>query len=114
VHDSAVTWGNFFENLGWSIGPDFIRTRDQLLVAESKQPLVYLLNNQRISNPANQIIGNEDKLLISFGTTDEMILQSQFSSVPDTAREQNLNADPAGCGGAAKAPWRERMEHIYK
>jgi cell division protein FtsI/penicillin-binding protein 2 len=34
VHDKAVTWGDFFENLGWTIGPNFIRTSNKLYAVE--------------------------------------------------------------------------------
>lgn len=113
VHAPAVTWGNFFENLGWGIGTDFVRTRGQLLIADKAHLLTYLLNGQHITNPANHVIGNEDKLLVSYGTTDEAQLQTQLASVPTTAREQNLNPDPAGCGGATTPTWSDRLRHIF-
>lgn len=109
IHASAVTWGNFFENLGWSLGPDFLRTREQLLVADQKHPLIYLLNGQPITNPANMIIGDEDGLLISYGTADETVLQTQLASILTSAREQNLSPDPSSCGGASTDEWFERL-----
>jgi hypothetical protein len=49
VHDEAVTWGQFFENLGWVIGPDFIQTRDKLYVADETSKLNIVLNGQNLT-----------------------------------------------------------------
>lgn len=44
VHDHAVTWGQFFENLGWYIGPNFIETADGTLYGENGQNKLILLS----------------------------------------------------------------------
>ncbi len=114
VHAPAVTWGHFFQNLGWGIGAGYLQTREQLLVADSRHPLTYLLNGERLKNPGDLVIGSEDRLLVSYGTTDEAELTAQFNSIASTAAEQNVTQDPASCGGTTSAGWRERLEHILR
>lgn len=114
VHAAAVTWGQFFENLGWGIGPGYLRTRTRLLVADAKHPLTYLLNGQTVENPATHVLGNEDRLLVSYGTADSSEVEAQFASVANSAKAKNAEQDPAGCGGSAKPSWRERWQHVIQ
>jgi hypothetical protein len=30
VEDHLVTWGNFFQNLGWGLGDDYLKTADNV------------------------------------------------------------------------------------
>lgn len=114
VHASAVTWGQFFENLGWGIGPEYLRTRAKLFLADNKHPLTYWLNGEPVENPTNLVIGSEDKLLVSYGTTDESQIQTQLASMAGTARAKNAAPDPAGCGGGDRPTWQERLDNIIK
>src|SRR6185437_6056638 len=45
VHDHAVTWGQFFENLGWYVGPNFIETDSGTLYTENDQDKLHILIN---------------------------------------------------------------------
>lgn len=116
VHDEAVTWGQFFANLGWVIGPDFIKTSDGLLTSGDDKQLRILLNGQDltgISSIVNQQIDDKDRLLLSYGNEDADIVQKQFASVPRNADEYNKRPDPGSCGGAHKITVKERLENLF-
>lgn len=114
VEDSAVTWGQFFQNLGWDIGPSYLQTRDKLLLANATHALTYLLNGQPVKNPASLVIKSLDKLLVSYGTTDKAKLKTQYSSISDSAREENTKRDPASCSGPAPTDWQTRLKYIWQ
>ncbi len=141
VHDEAVTWGQFFANLGWTIGPDFIRNTDGLytsdgagngavaaggdsasttaagtIAEDGANRLNIILNDQNltgISSIANQVIEDKDRLLISYGKTDAAGLQRQFSAVPADALEYNARQDPASCAGAHGVTVKDRLRHLF-
>src|SRR5512146_2323216 len=47
VEDEAVTWGQFFDNLAWPIGPNFIQKSDGTIYAENgANKLNIILNGQ--------------------------------------------------------------------
>ncbi|MBI2285224.1 hypothetical protein HYU82_00145, partial [Candidatus Saccharibacteria bacterium] len=61
VHDHAATWGQFFENLGWGLGKDYIKSRDTLYQNNNGSNLSIILNGQNltgISSVTNQVIGD--------------------------------------------------------
>lgn len=99
VHDPAVTWGHLFLNLGWGIGENYLQTADYTVLASLNHPMKYWLNGKEISNPANRVIGDIDKLLVSFGTTSKAELEKEFNSIEDTAAQADATKDPASCRG---------------
>lgn len=110
VHDDGATWGNFFENLGWSLGDSFIRANGQTHTDDSENELVFVLNGERTRSIANRVIGNEDTLLISSGgNIDDDLLQSQRDAIPDNAAEYNTHDDPASCSGSAEPSILQRL-----
>jgi len=118
VHDDGATWGQLFENLGWYVGPDFVQTRDGTLYkAGGDNQLHVLLNNDDftgLSAITNQVIGDRDRLLISFGNPSEQELQKEFKSIPSTAKHYDESKDPASCAGVMdhSAP-SERFKHLF-
>ncbi len=116
IHDDAVTWGDFFNNLGWSIGPDFIRSLDILYVPDGDKQLNIVLNGENLTgltSIANQVISDKDRMLISYGSEDQSVLDRQFKTVPDTAGEYNQKPDPAACAGGHEASAGERLKHLF-
>jgi hypothetical protein len=114
VHAAAVTWEDFFANIGWSIGPDFIHTRTQLLVADDQHPVIYILNGQKVNDIADRVIGDQDRLLVSYGTADEQQLTNEFNGVASTAAAEDASPDPASCGGSSAQPtWQDRLQHVF-
>jgi len=116
VHDEAVTWGQFFENLGWIVGPDFMRTDTELLVASDINKLNIILNGQDltdVSTITNQVISNKDRLLLSYGPADTAALDKQFNTVASTAEKYNATKDPASCGSEETPTTEERLKNLF-
>lgn len=118
VHDDGVTWGQFFENLNWYVGPDFIQTRSGTMYkADGDNQLHVLLNGQDFTGLApiaDQVIGDDDRLLLSFGNIDDATLQKEYKSVPTTAHHYDVTKDPASCAGAMqKVTFSDRLHHLF-
>jgi len=118
VHDDGVTWGQFFENLNWYVGPNFIQTRDGIAYrADGDQKLHVMLNGDDLTGLAaitNQVIGDEDRLLLSFGDMNDATLQKEYKTVPATAHHYDITNDPASCAGQMqKVTVSERLHHLF-
>jgi hypothetical protein len=117
VHDKAVTWGQFFENIGWTLGPDFIATDNGTIFKDDgTNKLNLILNGQDytgLSSVWTLVIKDEDRLLVSYGAIDQNILQEEFKSVPATAHEHDISKDPASCAGDEQPTISERLKHLF-
>jgi len=117
VEDHSVTWGQFFTNLGWYLGPDFIQTANGTLYRENgADKLNLMIHGQDYSGLgsfANRVIKDEDKLLISFGDASQSQLQQEYKAIPATAHKYDIEKDPASCGGHVGPTMRERMNHMF-
>ncbi|MBX4197373.1 hypothetical protein KW801_02330, partial [Candidatus Saccharibacteria bacterium] len=113
VHDHAVTWGQFFQNLGWYINPRFINTPTQLLLADDSHKVTFLVNGQAVPNIANQVIGDRDRLLVDYGNEADQDLQNEFKSVASTALKYDTNHDPASCSGSTPVTTHDRLTHLF-
>ncbi|HEX9679627.1 MAG TPA: hypothetical protein VGA08_03335 [Candidatus Saccharimonadales bacterium] len=109
VHDEAATWGNLFENLGLILSDELIKTPKGLFIDGQRGQLSFMLNGQIINSAANRVVGDTDRLLISFGTINT--LESEFAQTSSNAAEFNANVDPAGCGGSASPSLLDRLKH---
>ena len=117
VHDHAVTWGQFFENLGWYVGPDFIVTDDGTkYIASGNDKLHVLINNQDYTDLTpitNTVIKDKSRLLLSFGDISDKTLQQEYKSVPSTAAHYDAAKDPASCAGSEKVTPSVRLHHLF-
>jgi hypothetical protein len=117
IHDHAVTWGQFFENLGWVVGPDFIYTdTGQMYKADGANKLNLMINGQDytdLTSITNTVIKDRDRLLLSFGNPDDATLKQQFSSVPSTAKHYDETKDPNSCSGDEAPTFSERIHHLF-
>ena len=113
VHDHAVTWGDFFMNLGWAVGPDFIRTPDGIFAATTDHRITYRVNGHDISDISTEVIKDEDRLLVDFGDTGNSALTKEMNSVAHTAHSYDIGKDPAACLGNAKPTWKDRLKHLF-
>ena len=118
VHDDAVTWEQFFNNIGWTLGPNFIQDDKRTLYMEDDtNKLNLVLNGQNLTgltSIANQVIKDEDRLLISFGNIDDETLAKEYKSVPATAHHYDITPDPASCAGQAENPsFSDRLHHLF-
>jgi len=98
VHDKRVTYQDFFENLGWSIGPDYIHTDTTLYSNSDTSTVKYMLNGRLVDRVDDTIIGDKDRLLVSYGPTDEDV-NAQFKTVASSAAKVDAQQDPATCAG---------------
>lgn len=113
VHDDQVTWGNFFENIGFSISDRHLKTNSQLYVGRDSSPVVFWLNGQPVRSPANRVIENEDVLMVSYGTANEPALRQQYEATSnDEAAAANQQDDPGSCGGNVR-DWRHILRELF-
>ncbi len=110
VHDNAVTWGDFFANLGFVAGDSVFKTDRKLYVDGQGVSINYLLNDQPVKTIANRVISSEDALLVSIGGTDKQELQNQYSQIELTADEFNDSHDPATCSGGQEISLYDRLK----
>ena len=118
VHDDGVTWSQFFDNLGWSIGPNFIQNADKkMYIEDGDNKLNIVLNGQNLTDLtsiANQVIKDRDRMLISFGNIDSETLESEYKAVPSTAKHFDETPDPASCSGQMeKVTIGDRFKHLF-
>ncbi|HSX27894.1 MAG TPA: hypothetical protein VLF60_00395 [Candidatus Saccharimonadales bacterium] len=113
IHDHAVTWGNFFQNIGWDIGPNFVKTSDKLLPAADSNSVTFILNGKTVYDVTNRVIGDKDRLLVSYGNTTQDDLQKQYNSISTSAAKYDTDKDPASCGGSAGPTAKDRFKHLF-
>ncbi|MFA5003788.1 MAG: hypothetical protein WC498_00725 [Candidatus Saccharimonadales bacterium] len=113
VEDHAVTWGQFFQNLGWVVDNNIIRTPTQLLTPTDQNKITFMLNGEETSNLVSRIIQDRDQLLVDFGATSTQDLQKEFKTVPSTAVKYDTSQDPKSCSGHEPTTMRTRMMHLF-
>jgi hypothetical protein len=116
VHDAAVTWGAFFQNLGWNIGPDFLYDGASLHVANETDKLNIVLDGENLtglSDISNQTINDKDRLLVSFGSADQTALDGEYKVVPNDAAKFDAQKDPASCKGPENVTTSDRLKHLF-
>ena len=114
VEDSAVTWGNLFHNINWNVGDKYLDTSDILLVNTETKKVTYVLNGEEVSNITNKVIGDKDRLLVSYGTATNDEINKQFSTVATSAEKYNATKDPASCsGGLSEDSIKNRLKNVF-
>lgn len=117
VEDEATTWSQFFNNLGWYVGPDTIqRAGDEPLVADDVNKLRVILNGKDFTGTSmfvNSTIGANDKLLISYGNEDDQTLDREYNAVADTATQYDIKQDPSSCSGTHKTTVKDKLRHLF-
>ncbi len=114
VHDNGATWGHFFANLSYVVGNDFIQTDEGLFVENGENTLTFILNGEETSTVYNKTIGNEDVLLISYGSESDEQLQDQYSQIQVDAAEYNEKDDPSACSGGKPFTTSERFKQALQ
>lgn len=113
VHDSAVTWSHFFENINAAVQPGYLRIGNQIYTDNSESKLSLILNGKTITSLNNVEIKSEDTLLISYGHEDSQTLQARYSAIANKAHSYNLAKDPASCSGNEETSYIERLNSIF-
>ncbi len=116
VEDTAVTWGQFFENMWWSLGPDFIQKSDGTMYKADVTNKLHVYSNGHdytaSDSLANMAIKDTDRVLISFGNDDKQALDKQYQSVGTTAAKYDTTADPATCSGSHQTTTKDKLNHL--
>jgi hypothetical protein len=116
VHDHGVTWGAFFANLGYTLSDKVVATTDGIyLDGIDGNKLSFMLNGKSVDTVANRLIGDEDVLLVDYGKDTSETIQNHYDAIPRKAHEENLEKDPASCGGASPTmSMSDKMKHALK
>jgi hypothetical protein len=117
VHDHAVTWGQFFNNIGWAVSSDIIETDSGTkYIADGANKVHVLVNGQDytdITSVANMIIKDRSKLLVSYGDISDAELQTENNSIASTAKKYDEGKDPASCAGSEHITASDRLHHLF-
>lgn len=113
IEDHLVAWGNFFQNLGWGLGDDYIKTTDKIYSPNEQNKLTFTLNGKKVDSVADLIVKDEDKLLISYGDSSVQELDKQYNTVPSTAHKYDIEEDPVSCSGHKSATTADRFQHLF-
>ena len=99
IHDDGVSWGHFFTNIWYVFWESFLSTNEEeIYVVNEERKLYFILNDEQIDNPFNELINSKDKLLIVYGNEEPVELQTLYETVSDNAGEYNDKYDPGSCG----------------
>ncbi len=111
VHDNAVMWGNFFENLDYGLTDNALITKNGVYEdGKDGKELTFLLNGQEVEAIANRVIKNEDRLLVSYG--DPSNVQTEYGQITSSAAEHNHKPDPAACSGSGEIKFGDRIKQV--
>ena len=113
VHDDVVTWSDLFTNFGWSLANSMIYDGKTAYIDGQGGELNFILNGKPTRSIANEVIGDQDRLLISYGTEDKAALDAQFAQLPSDAKPANQTADPATCQGPAHLDVWTRLRQAF-
>lgn len=117
VHDHVVTWGQFFNNLGWYIGPDFIETDDGTMYRASGDDKLHIVINGQdytdLQAVTNMVIGDQSKLLVSFGNVSDKTLKQEYDTIQNKAKHADETADPSSCSGNEAVTVSDRLHHLF-
>lgn len=118
VEAPAVTWGQFFANLGWTLGSTtLINDKGTVYQEQGADKLHIILNNQDytdLGGIANRVIKDQDRLLVSYGDESDQTVMAQYRAVPSTAHHYDTVQDPSTCSGTQHhTTMRQRMEHMF-
>ena len=97
VHDKRVTYGHFFQNIGWAVSADVLATINNVYQESDTAKLTYMLNGEKVDRIDNKMISSLDKLLVSYGPNDDV--ESQYATIGNSAEEKNKYQDPSSCSG---------------
>ncbi len=110
VHETGMTWGYFFANLGYTLGDSVIKTESGVYVDGQDKKLSFILNGEPVTSIAGKIIKTEDRLLINYGNDDKKTLTERYNSAPTDAPRANTEHDPSTCSGGHDLNFWERLK----
>lgn len=112
VHDQAVTWSDFFANLGYTLGDNVLADdKGHTYINGQNGKLSFILNGKPVDTIADRVIQDRDVMLISYGNDSQATLQKQYNSIPHTAEKYDEGSDPATCSGSKPLTITDRLKH---
>jgi hypothetical protein len=112
VHDTNVTWGHFFESIGWALGPEALVTNNGVFQNTQATPLAFYINNKEVVNPFREVIQNESTLVVSFGDNNPSVeAMTHEAQKPTPAQTANIQKDPAACRGEQELSLTARLKN---
>lgn len=110
IHAEGMTWGALFQNLGYVLGDEVIRTDSGTYTdGMDGNNITFWINGKEASTMANKVIHDKDTLLINYGNDDENTIKQRYEAIPRDAEAANNTADPAACGGGEKWDFKTRL-----
>ena len=113
VHSEAVTWGHFFETLGYSIGDNHFATRADVHVQNTDTIIFYILNGELVGSPEQQHIVSEDKFAVVVGGSEQQAMEL-YRSASTNASEFNASSDPGACTSNEGHSVTSRLKTIFQ
>lgn len=114
VHAAGVTWGALMANLDFALGDAYLFTDKARFENGDDRTLKFVLNGMVVPSVYNLLIGDSDRLVISYGSeTPEEVLAKQFPLVASDAGVYNTMPDPATCSGPMEATLGERLRQAF-
>lgn len=111
VHAVGVTWGEFFANLGYTLGNKVLVTDAGTYVdGQDGKSLNFMLNDKPVEVIQNQVIKSTDRLLINYGSENAAALATRYATVPSDADTANKTNDPSACSGADESTLMQRLK----
>lgn len=88
MHATKVPLNIFFRSLGMKLEKDNFTTADgQIFKNEAGKMLKFYLNGHKVDELGDYVFQPLDKLLITFGSENDLDLQKQISSVTNFAKD---------------------------
>lgn len=87
-----------------------------MYMADGDKKLHIMLNGQDYTDLTpitNMQIGDQDKLLVSFGDISDKTLQIEYSGIKNDAKKADETQDPASCSGNIKPSTSDRLKHLF-
>lgn len=110
VHDAGVTWGTFFENLGYTLSDNLVENDNGVYITgDDGNKLTFTLNGESVTAIANKVISSEDVLLVNYGKDDKSTLKQRYDAIPRDAAEANRAKDPSACTGSHELTFWSRL-----
>lgn len=110
VHDDAVTWGQFFENISYGLTRESFTNDDGTFIdGQNGKKLTFILNGNTIGNAANKVIQTEDVLLVDYSASSESEIATRYEQITKDAAEYNKRDDPSACKGGKDEPFKDRF-----
>ncbi len=113
VHQETVTWGQFFSNLGYTLGNNVLATDSGVFSDTELKKLNFKLNGSNVEDVANRVIKSEDVLLVDYGQTTDEQLQQHYDAITKDAAEYNKRQDPSACTGSKPFTLKERLTKTF-